>query len=227
MSSRYEDFLLQIVPTWLQAGNAAKFGKSMVQPVDELVEQSRHATEARFMLNCHESVLARIGAERRLPRYTGETTQQYRERLWDAWTAYQEAGTDSAVVRQLKLGTGITSVVVKDNAEWASPGGPPDGDTNWWSRFWLIVYNPNWTAWDYDDGGSDDYGTTTKTYGSTATYDEVRGALRLVRKWKPAHARFMKMYVVFNVAHVLTTFGDNGSFDPHAAWDPYVILGDD
>lgn len=225
MKGRQYDYFLRNVPASMQDGAFAELAETITTPLENLVGEFREAGELHLPLECNVGALPYIGDERRLPKYKGETDQQYRQRLWDAWSSWEQAGTDRGIIRNLLLGTGITEVIIKNNVDWDPE--PPDGDTDWWSRFWVLVYNPNWESWTY--GSGEVFGETEYTYGSTATRGEVDSALRLVLKWKPAAAKFMRMYVFFRsfteVGHPGIEFGDGGDFsEPHAEWNPEVLL---
>ncbi len=51
---------------------------------------------------CTEDVLALKGKERLLQRYPGETVDQYRPRVHDAWDAWEFAGADAGIIRQMR-----------------------------------------------------------------------------------------------------------------------------
>ena len=79
-----------------------------------------------------------------------------------------------------------------------------------WSRFWVVIYpNGLWTAGPKWGDVGFTYGMPGKTWGSTATRDEVVSVQSIVRDWKPAGTRCVNIIIAF----------DNTSFDPTVARD--------
>lgn len=133
-----------------------------------------------------------LGAERNMPRYPVESHQQYRDRLWGAWDAWEFAGNASAVVSQFEA-AGFVGVEIKEPFRTHSVTGNTHGEwlrepTGYWSHFWLffpagshnfgpplIVGAPGLIV-----GG----GWTVGTNASAADVQLVRG---IANKWRPAH----------------------------------------
>jgi len=124
-------------------------------------------------------VLPFVGKERRLPRYPGESEDQYRVRMHGAWEAYQYAGDESSILGQLAL-AGLPGAVIYDPWNLAFPISP------YYSQF--VVWFPLGThpvtspgqAW-----GSFSWGDGTR-YGPTGLTPELAQTIRgIIKKWKP------------------------------------------
>jgi hypothetical protein len=130
-----------------------------------------------------DDVLPLVGAERGMPRYPGETPDQYRARLLDAWNAYKFAGSEGTIVAQFAH-AGYPGTEIVFNAAALGPNGEA---APYWSQFWVHFPfssdhpvtgdGPTWGSFNYGDG---------TVYGLDVTvgfYQLIHG---IVRKWKPS-----------------------------------------
>jgi hypothetical protein len=147
---------------------------------DAAAEGCNQAIKARFFGSdtFPPSALPYLGDGRSMPRYPIDTDETYTARLRDAWETWKNAGTTTCIENQLAA-LGLTAEV-KDRT---TPGWNWDADVDNWSRFYVVITGHPWSRWLWGDGTL--WGQ--RTWGSTATLDEVRSVRALVRKWKPAH----------------------------------------
>lgn len=146
-----------------------------------------------------DDVLPLIGAERRMPRYPGETAAQYRARLQDAWNAYTFAGSEQTIVEQFEH-AGYPGVEVQFDALALGPNGEA---APYWSQFWVYFpYSsghpvtgdgPTWNSFNFGDG---------TVYGLGVTVDFYQLIHGIVGKWKPT--RWICRGFVFELADTST-----------------------
>ncbi len=180
--------------------------------VQRIVESVR----ARFPTMATPTSLPQIGRDRRIARGWSEPDETYAQRLRRWRPDWQSAGSPYTLMRQVRAylwpalplmrvvdarGTWYTlnaddtvERVVGANWDW-------DGDTSRWARFWLVIYADGlWTrdgTWDDGDVWGD-HGDAQATWGSSATYDQVRAIRAIVGDWKAAHAACVNIIVVFD-----------------------------
>lgn len=202
---------------------------SLLGPVGELyaqylgfledlnVETARQAMNASKMRaeTFHVSGLRYIGVERLMPRYPSETDSAYLVRLFGAWVAWKQAGTWQAIVSQLAA-YGVTAQVFVQNR--AGPlGAAPTGDVwDWdddsanWSRFYVVITTHPWERWNWGGTGAT-YGDG-RTWGSTATVEEVTGVREIIKHWKRAGMVF---------PHIIIDLGPDGAWTEPTTGDRY------
>ena len=169
-------------PTVFQGDNGQKLMPGTLGVFfDAAAEGCNQAIKARFFGSdtFPPSALPYLGDGRAMPRYPIDTDASYLARRRDAWNIWKQAGTKIGIDRQFAA-LGLTASV-KDRS---TPGWNWDGDTDNWSRFWVVITAHPWTTWTWGSGVL--YGDG-HTWGSTATLEDVRSVRALVRKWKPAH----------------------------------------
>lgn len=147
-----------------------------------------------------------IGKEQRMPRYPNESLENYRIRLWDAWSAYAFGGSKTAIELQL--------------AQAGFPGkvlyGGPDKENDYYSQFWVWFPQgthtvtdvaPKWGAFQWGDG--------TK-YGPVGITTEQLAALKdLITKWK--HSQWICRSMIFEISGWLYGTGHKWG-EPGLVW---------
>jgi hypothetical protein len=156
------------------------------------------ATVTDFTPLCPADALPAIAAERGLPRGVNEPEATYRARLAAAFDQWQWAGTPYGILRALQL-AGYPSVIVRVQkakqytlaaggtpADLATSDVPPPvhlgGVPELWNDFAVFVTKP-WPSW---------WNNVPPANGSV----EQKNTSALVAKWKPAHARCVRLAAV-------------------------------
>lgn len=170
---------------------------------DQFAEGAERALAARYIAGAPADALDYVARERGLERGLTETTASFRQRLREAFEAYQYAGTEKAIKDQLAP-LGYTAVTVYEAEDWYP------GSSEWW-RFWVVIDEPHefplpsvvWDSftWDSFTWDGDD--------------DAVEAICRVIEKWKPAHAKLEAAIVVHS-----------GSLWDHSlTWDDFTWDG--
>jgi hypothetical protein len=160
MSTPLSDLVADNLPPWLAGPWARKLIDSIVGQADASSSRVLQAGMApRLRRTPPEDALPVIGLERGMPRYPGETREQYRTRLDGAWEAWTRGGAAYAIIEQLKA-AGLDGVQVFRASQWdRAPAG-------YWSIFWVFV--------------PEDYSPKASTLAQREAWAAI------VRKWKPA-----------------------------------------
>lgn len=225
-------------PRWLVEGDDSELiGYSLDLVADASVERIRRGLLARFPQGNGRTLppadaLAAAGKDRQVIRGIGETDTEYAARLIPWLDDRKTQGGPFALMRTLAayVRGGSSFRTVDQRGNWFSRSAAgvetytlDTGNWNWdgaadtpnWARFWVIIY-PG-TTWaqthQWGDPGLT-WGASGLTWGSTATSGQVKMTRQIVRNWKPAGTRCIKIIVAF----------DTASFDPTApepdgTWD--------
>lgn len=161
---RFRDLLHIISAPWQRDGWGQRWTTAVGIEADATAQAVRVALHAPWL--AHEDspndALASAGSERRMPRYSVETDDEYRARLLNAWLAYRYAGSEQSVIWQLEA-FGFSGVTILDAIDMG-----PVTQENWWSEFWVVV-----------PFGGHGY------IGSIPVADQA-AIIALIKKWKPA-----------------------------------------
>lgn len=167
-------------------------------PVDEAGEQPLGA-------------LALMGEDALRPHYLGETVAHVKERQrakWDFWTGDPRAG----LLEELgAAGIGPATLLVP--GDW---GVLPDGDTDNWSRFWLLfeegdhpITGPG-TAWGLFIVGTDVLGP------EGLTLDYYLHLRAIVKRYKPVQwIPWQYQFILPGGLHTITLQGTSRPLDPY------------
>jgi hypothetical protein len=94
-----------LVPTWMKYGLGARVLKTGLLRVSDVCADILLRAAMTGMVKtpyCGAKSLVKVGLGRGLPWYPGESLESYRERVWTAWEAYDVAGADGSLIRQLQ-----------------------------------------------------------------------------------------------------------------------------
>ena len=189
-----------------------------------------------------DDALREVGRARLLPQYNRETLDAYRERLYDAWSLWQRAGsTESVITEQLKW-AGWDDAVVRfslpggmnserligtleyagGNNELRTVSGPYPPSSAWWSQFNVILYTSRPRLAKPQDiklrSGSNE--TLTSRFVTQADFDT---ALLIIKKFKAAD--FICREVRFiNTLTAQLYWGKPGLTwsEPDLVWQPLI-----
>lgn len=222
-----------IAPRWLTEGVGGSVGYALDLVKDAYLTRVLLGLLARFPQNGPDGetappdALAAMGRDRRVVRGFNETAESYAVRLraWldDRKTAGNPFTLMQKIAEYVGTSTGFVIKTVDNNGNWyvrEADGTRAmylkqanwDWDTNTakWARFWVILHPPStfWSeGYDWGDVAGPSWGEEIGTWGSTATYAQVRTIRSLVSDWKPAGTNCTNIIVAF----------DPASFDPEAA----------
>lgn len=178
-------------------------------PCDLIAEGTQRGMLARAPLwsEVPDDALARVGQDRDLPRWPGESSPTYAVRLQKAWDTWAFSGSYYGLQNQFTE-FGVTGTPVEQNID----GWDWDGDTTWWSRAWVVVTNHGWISAGVL-GDPLTLGQAGLTLGSNATIAEVEAMRKIVRSMKKATSYVQYIIVVI----------DSGSWSPppDGTWDQW------
>lgn len=194
-----------VAPPWLTGDpNGRAFLQGIGQSLDDVAQRAREAVLASFPLYAPDDALPIIGQEVGMPQGVLEPRAAYRARLARAWDLWQWAGTAYGMLLAL-YAVGYPNPIIQTqmgqlfslsgsfNFNALSPatdlvianlgavhlGGSP---VELWSDFALLIATP-WPTW---------WGGSAPADGSA----DQKMAAGLVKAWKSAHARCVKLSVV-------------------------------
>lgn len=199
----YTQWALDNCPPWLHG----TWGTKLIETIGAVFDSAYNAAfeaGAAGLLDAPTfpaDALALIGNERNIERYPAETNDQYRARVKDAWASWSEAGTMRLAEELDYLGF---TAEIKENF---TAGWDWDGDSDNWSRIWIVITEHPWEPIHFGDSG---LYLGSGVIGCDATQDEAGTLLRLIRKWKPGHT-FPITVVVMDE--------DWASEQPDGTWD--------
>ena len=200
MAVSYEQSTADRPPSWLRRGRWAKLWDDTMRFFADLTQEgARQAIKVRFPQYAPVDALAYIGRERMLERHPDASADSFRDRLDGAWTQWQKGGTRAGIRDELEAylaPLGVTNVnVYSPNVDgWAS-----DANTTNWSRFWVVIGQPN--PWEELVAGPDCIAGPDTVCGTTMTADELRAVRRHVHRWRPGHVLAAELVVL----HVTST----------------------
>lgn len=222
-------------PSWLTStGDGELLGWTLDVLKDAFTQRLFEGLLARFPQQdptgtpAPDDALAAMGRDRRVIRGINEPSATYAKRLLLWLDDWKQAGNPFGLLKQLAAYCGplpsFRTVDVRGNWFTLNADGTQEAlinEANWdwdgdpyalfkWSRFWVIIYpNGLWvpgTKW--GDVGAV-YGTPGRTWGSTATSDQVASIKSIIAERKPAGTRCVNIILAF----------DNSTFSPTALRD--------
>jgi hypothetical protein len=154
--------------------------------------------------------LALQGDDAMRPQYAGESEASVRQRLQDKWSFW--TGDPRAGLLEELLAAGIGPATLLVPGDWSPV---PDGDTDNWSRFWLVfedgdhpITGPG-TIW-----GEHVVGTTVLgPEGLTADY--IHQLRAIVRRYKPIQWIPWQYHFVLPGGHLVALQGTARQEDPY------------
>ena len=206
-SLQYFKFQPDGQPGFLQGYYSRAFGGGVGYFKDWYVEVALVGVRSRFCLQCPPDALAYHGDERGLFRYTGDSDDDYRARINNAWYLWTFGGTAWGIVNQLNS-AGFPNVIIYENWQWL--GFPPSISpithapyavgAEWW-RFHVQIVDTTdlfgGVSWKWGELLSRSWGDG-KLWGFTHVPDNWSQVLPLIKKWKPAHTILASLDIVLD-----------------------------
>ena len=196
---RYETSTVGKNPGWLRRKWGDLWDGVMRLCMDLIQDGARQAIACRFPLFAPVDALPYLGRERMIEQgwvweglgfetvWAAESAGAYRLRLDAAWTTWGidpdtgagGGGTPAGIARALMDYFALSNVEVYSlNAD----GWDSDGNTTNWSRFWVVIGQPNpWAVWEF---GPDITFGPDLLFGTTMTATHYRAALRHLHRWR-------------------------------------------
>jgi hypothetical protein len=186
-----------LVPTALKRGSGGRtLWAGLCFVGDVCADMLLRAAMSGMILTsyCTEDALALVGRERRLPRYPGETVEQYRARVHDAWDAWEFAGSDKGIIGQMQaagyapvqlwLRTDFLVEQVYGQTVYYRPSeiDPPEM-SSFILKLTALAGSPEASC---PVCGDDTLCSEELVCGSMLTYDQVGLLSAIVKKFKPA-----------------------------------------
>ena len=213
----YEEYQRALGPTWLQEANGEAWLGAFGTAKDVILARAKDSVKARLPDLAPADALPHLAVTMQLERGPDEAEAAFRARLKEAFNAWVWGGTRKGLLEYALTPAGLENADTIENRQW-SPA-PPDGDTAFWSRFWVVIGEPH--PWDDDDSWDGDASTwdddATATWDSTATLNDVERVKRLIRQWKPGHTTPVAVVLVFSETIHLWDGPDEETWDEAAA----------
>lgn len=192
MADTFVDYAKSYAPPWLLDEWGEKFLGVIGAAKDGKAALAREATKARFADLAPADALMRIGADRVVLQAPGESDDDFRVRLRQAFEIHAANGTEQGI-KDLLAPSGSVNVVLTEDQDVA-------GALGHWARFLIDVFPPhNFVA--------------PVTFGNTHTLGDANG-IRLgfgdpvgvdytkvvTRRWRPAHTRCLGVRINWPIA---------------------------
>lgn len=152
------------------------------------------------LLTAPSDALDQIGADRGLPRASGEADAAYAARLLAAWDIWPFAGSHYGVLRALKTAGYPGAIIVQDNGRWSRLTGSAGTIADMTQGSLMACINrsshPGWTFDDRTDFYSR-FGIVFETDASNLSSTGGQAILNgIVDEWRPAKALFVGSFVI-------------------------------
>lgn len=199
-SDTYLEHSEETGPAW--GSYYQEFRAAIAQTADVVAEGIAQATLQRFPRLCAEDGLGIVARERGIVRGLSESLASWRERVRNAFTRYEYAGTRKAIVDAFAdVGLPGVKVFTDSESSWDTYSGTMP------NRFWVVFPAGTHSFPDPARWGSGTY-NQIGVYASSMTPAQKAFYCSLVDKWKPAHAYFMGFVIVFSG----TVYGSAGLY---------------
>lgn len=240
---RFRNLFYHLAPRWLVEGEGEQVWYSLTATMDIWTERLRQGLYARFPEFAPDDALSALGRDRRIVRGRNESAESYARRLLRFLDDHRVRGNPFALMDQLRayIGKNVRIRTVDARGNWFTRNADgtrsfalAKGNWDWdgspatsWSRFWVIVYS---VAGDLEApwgriywGDPLEWGASGLTWGSTATYDEVRAIRSIVRDWKPQGTRCKNIIIVLDDAAAFDPTDPPGAPLPDGTWGRYGL----
>jgi hypothetical protein len=232
----FRGIFYRLLPHWLTRGEGELVLFSLGAILDAAMERTRQGLLARFPQYAPDDALAYIGQDRLIARGIEEDSEAYAARMITWLDDHRTRGNAFTLMRILRgyLNAPVRLRTVDRNGNWYTHDRDgtlsyalSTGNWNWagappsqWSRFWVVIYPDNGNPWspisgELDDGG-EEFESSDRCVGLTATPGQIATIRAIIRAWMPDGTRCEWVIVAF----------DDASFDPTApepdgTWGPW------
>lgn len=244
----FRDAVKTFSPPWLigfVTNVGERFMYSLAIIFDGFWDEETQGVKARIPGIGTPTALPFIGRDRNIERGFQEPNVGYAARLKIAFDTWQTAGNSFTLMSQILAYVTPDSFTIRTvhnnglgtNSQWdtyagfvkfiKTPGNWKWFSTNtaddWWKAF-VVIYpvaplwqpGPNW-----GDPGVNWGQPSNRSWGSTATTDQVSSVRSLVRKWKPANTIVPYVIISFNAAAFDPTLAYPNALLPNPDWEFY------
>ena len=241
----YRDSILRAAPAWLQRAWGSRLLYGLAIQWDALTDATVLAVKLRLPQYAIADAVPLIGRERGIRRGFDESAEGYAARLVRWVDDRRIKGNPFALLAQLKgyfagySGDmhvvnvyGMWHTLKADGTKWSYFGDNWnwDGDTEAFSRYWVIIDNPTndvtsaplWTVdgtWDSGGTWGDD---PTHGWGLSITLDQVDSLQGIVADWNSPHEKPVNIIVNFEP----TAFDPEAPYDMHNNGQPHGSWGE-
>lgn len=203
----YVKYLKSIAPTWLLYQNGARWMEAHGDGLDAIADMIKAAVLVKFIMRAPEDALDVIGVERGIKRVSGETLEDYRNRLKSAWSYWEWGGTKKGVQEVLNTFGYYVEIIELYTI-----------DPTRWSDFAITVApieGVRTRVWG-DEGKWADGGWWGQ--GWKPTPSEIEALANVVGQMKAAHTRFARLEWFSQPTY--NKWGDGGKWGEGYKW-PY------
>jgi len=226
MTTNNRDGFYKLAPAFLTTGEGELVRYSCGLILDAFTKRANEAAMVRFPEYGPEDALRYAGRDRGIPRGIDEAAAAYATRLLDWLDDHRVRGNPYMLCKQIAgyCNAAVRVRTVDQAGNWftrerdgAESVSFATANWNWnaaittWARFWVIIYptvgppTEPWTATDTWGMGYK-WGEPGRTWGTSATLDQVATVRSIVRNWRPDGTRCECIIIAF----------DDASFDPAA-----------
>lgn len=195
----YRNWQSKLGPPWLRRENGEAFEDAFGAEKDDTLDRSRQGVLANIPGRGPADAAIHVGRDRMLPIGTGESADDYVERLrtaWDSAEGWAFAGSHGGLLRALARAgfpTGTTGANILQQTKRFSY---LDGD----SATGTVVFGTHDSSWTFDDGDPRYWNRFGLIFGADVVGLEEGSAsadllTAVVRAWKPAKARYAGAWV--------------------------------
>lgn len=200
----FRDTILRSCPRWLRRHWGSRLLYAIGTHFDALIDLTAAGVRARYPGYSPPDGVAAIGRDRQIRRGFDEPLESYIARLLGWIPARKTRGNPYTLMRQLHgyfTGHSVRIRTVNNAGAWHTihhdgtlEFHPPNGNWDWdgetdpWSRFWVILYVPT-SLWGPDGvWGSPGVWGDGGVWGLSATHEQARTVAAIINEWKPPHS---------------------------------------
>lgn len=235
MTQTFRGAILRAAPKRLRRYWGSRLIYALGIQWDALIDLMVDGITARFPDYTPPDGLAAIGRDRKIRRGFAESAASYAVRLKRWIPDRKTKGNPYTLMRQLQgylTGYSVRLRTVNNAGAWhtlyadgttdfyVNPEWDWDGESDPWSRFWVILYAPT-ALWNPDGtwGQGANYWGDGGVWGLSATYEQGQTIKAIVREWTPPHSTCAGVIVTWDATAFDPTDPEVGDADfPNGNW---------